>query len=413
VLTQVNDDAPLPTSPDVVTFASSVTGTINLDSPGGMGQNVVRGSVDIEGPGARRLTLDMADLTFRAFYFGNVDGVQAKDSISGLSLDDAVNQVIYDSAAALTLDDDTFENDSRGTVESANGPGSVTVNGCTFADDAGGEGGALTVFTGGSAKIKDSTFVGDSAGSSGGALFFEDASATVIGSTFSGDSAGDPNQGADAAIFDGTLVFEDSVLGGTSAPVYVAGGDGGHMSAVFSLIQDATGITAELNSTDITGKSPDLGPLANNGGETNTELPRVGSPVINAGKAFGLAVDQRGLQRSWKFPGVRDARGGDGTDIGAAELEPYITSLKLSKGKAGAKETIHGSGFDHTTAVYFGKVEAKTFKVVNDNEITVTVPKGKGKVAITLKSAGGLTKSVSGGQFYYVAPPPHRRRRRA
>jgi hypothetical protein len=89
------------------------------------------------------------------------------------------------------------------------------------------------------------------------------------------------------------------------------------------LIQhDTTGLAGlTLNSTDITGKSADLGPLRNNGGSTDTELPSSKSPVINAGKAFGLKADQRGRRRTVNYPGVKKRHGSDGTDIGAVELQ--------------------------------------------------------------------------------------------
>jgi hypothetical protein len=45
--------------------------------------------------------------------------------------------------------------------------------------------------------------------------------------------------------------------------------------------------------------------------------------VVNKGSAFGLTTDQRGLTRPVAFPGVANssAAGGDGSDIGAVELQ--------------------------------------------------------------------------------------------
>jgi hypothetical protein len=64
---------------------------------------------------------------------------------------------------------------------------------------------------------------------------------------------------------------------------------------------------------------PMLGPLQNNGGPTETMAPLADSPVIDAGSAFGLTTDQRGLARPSDFPDLADA--GDGADIGAVELQ--------------------------------------------------------------------------------------------
>ena len=47
----------------------------------------------------------------------------------------------------------------------------------------------------------------------------------------------------------------------------------------------------------IYGVDPLLGPLANNGGPTQTMSPLPGSPAIDAGTNMAVATDQRGLSR--------------------------------------------------------------------------------------------------------------------
>jgi hypothetical protein len=69
---------------------------------------------------------------------------------------------------------------------------------------------------------------------------------------------------------------------------------------------------------------PMLGPLQDNGGPTFTHAPACNSPAIDHGKnlrAFG--ADQRGIGFLRTFDGlmVPNALGGDGTDIGAFELQ--------------------------------------------------------------------------------------------
>ena len=44
--------------------------------------------------------------------------------------------------------------------------------------------------------------------------------------------------------------------------------------------------------------------------------------MIDAGAASGLTSDQRGRPRPLTFSGVQDASGGDGSDIGAVEVQP-------------------------------------------------------------------------------------------
>jgi hypothetical protein len=65
------------------------------------------------------------------------------------------------------------------------------------------------------------------------------------------------------------------------------------------------------------------------------------SPAIDGGKNFGLASDQRGRVRTHDDPGVANAAGGDGTDIGAFEagafpaaLANVSTRVRLGKGES-------------------------------------------------------------------------------
>jgi hypothetical protein len=75
-----------------------------------------------------------------------------------------------------------------------------------------------------------------------------------------------------------------------------------------------TAATDKQNAGD-----PKLGPLANNGGPTQTRLPQTGSPLIDAiptgscqaDGASGITADQRGVSRPQ----------GPGCDIGAVEVE--------------------------------------------------------------------------------------------
>jgi len=72
----------------------------------------------------------------------------------------------------------------------------------------------------------------------------------------------------------------------------------------------------------VTVTDPLLGPLANNGGSTQTHALLTGSPAIDAGNAGGctdnlgvvLKTDQRGFHRPI----------GLHCDIGAVEVGPYV-----------------------------------------------------------------------------------------
>jgi predicted outer membrane repeat protein len=446
-ISQANENASTLTSPNVITFASDVTGTIDLKQP----LPNVEYSLDIKGPGARVLMLDASGLPNpippRIFgetrkddaraasgrdpsvarkgdlaVIGEGYSVLAVDSktplalaVNGLSIDDAsggspFGGAIYADDAELTLTHDSFTNDrSRYTGGAVNTDDSeLTVTGSTFADNyTGYPGGAIYAYDS-LTTIKDSTFVGNTAGDQGGAIWANDA--TIIDSTINGNESGvaadDDDFGAPGGgLWDaGSLTLEDSIAAGNTAagtPDDIAlSSDGDTLSAKFSLIEDATGLTG-LASSDITGKDPKLGVLKNNGGSTDTELPQADSPVINAGKAFGLSTDQRGLARTVEFPNVANAPGSGGTDIGAVELQPYISSIGPRGNQPGQTVKIVGSGFNDATAIYFGKKKAKTFKVVNDTEITVTLPRnGKGRYAVRVVTPEGTSPLHQGGGEY-------------
>jgi hypothetical protein len=64
---------------------------------------------------------------------------------------------------------------------------------------------------------------------------------------------------------------------------------------------------------------PQLGALGDNGGPTQTMAPAATSPAVDAGSAFGLTTDQRGLPRPADLASAANGPG-DLSDIGAVEL---------------------------------------------------------------------------------------------
>ncbi len=75
-------------------------------------------------------------------------------------------------------------------------------------------------------------------------------------------------------------------------------------------------------STDLVDVSPGLNlSLENLGGPTPTHALLETSPAIDRGNSFGSGVDQRGLPRPSDFPAISNKEGGDGSDIGAFELQ--------------------------------------------------------------------------------------------
>lgn len=77
-----------------------------------------------------------------------------------------------------------------------------------------------------------------------------------------------------------------------------------------------------ITTHNIYGQDPKLGPLADLGGPTPTHALRFDSPALDAGSSGDLAKDQRGFTRPIDSPAIANVQGGDGSDIGAYELNP-------------------------------------------------------------------------------------------
>jgi hypothetical protein len=93
----------------------------------------------------------------------------------------------------------------------------------------------------------------------------------------------------------------------------------GLVSGGFNLDEDGSCEFDE--ATDLAGVVAGLEPLADNGGPTPTHALRADSPALDRGNSFGSSTDQRGLPRPSDFASVSNTEGGDGSDIGAFELQ--------------------------------------------------------------------------------------------
>ncbi|MBX3088268.1 MAG: right-handed parallel beta-helix repeat-containing protein [Cryobacterium sp.] len=119
-------------------------------------------------------------------------------------------------------------------------------------------------------------------------------------------------------------LVENSILSGSNYADI--GEEDSTVSINYSLIQSEDGtLTSAIASGigNLTGVSPNLAALANNGGSTLTRLPHDNSPVLEAGDPLfsGLATDQRG-----------QARVVGRLDMGAVELGPILADTGVDFG---------------------------------------------------------------------------------
>lgn len=192
--------------------------------------------------------------------------------------------------------------------------------------------------SGTSLTVANSTFVGNTTGTWGGAMAFSSIGPVAIeGSTITGNKAEAMFEGAGGleAFGPNPPLLVDTIVTGNKSVHTTQKDLKGTWNAAFDLIGDTTGATL-LETTpgsDLIGVDPQLGPLAANGGPTETMALPVSSPAVNKGGG-SLSTDQRGDPRPSIFPGVAlsTAAGANGADIGAYELQAPAPPVTPSSG---------------------------------------------------------------------------------
>jgi parallel beta-helix repeat protein len=431
---------------DRVLFQAGLSGTIDLSS----NQLSISDPVDIQGPGAGTLTVRGTGNN-RVAYVHPGDGQSV--TVSGLTLSgngNTTNGGIFWSGGTASDSNLTISNSVlTGSHSNDNGGaiyvyyGSLQVESSTIsgnsADNAGG--GIYFNDTDSPSAIRNSTISGNvvtDVGSfgDGGALYLDnDAPLSPIlleNSTLSGNSV--PDQGG--AIYDfsndgdpSALTIDSSTIADNSAGAFGGGiyqyygetirntiianntaEDGsdlagptdptpttGRPAAVsFSLIEHL-GSTTPISETgpNIFGQDPQLGPLASNGGATQTQALSATSPAIDHGST-AVGQDQRGSGRPADLDTVANAAGGNGADIGAFEVAPtckgrtatlFSTGSHKLTGTKNADVIVGTSGKDKINA-----------KAGNDLVCALggkdTIKGGKGKD--TLLGGAGKDKLIGG-----------------
>jgi hypothetical protein len=176
----------------------------------------------------------------------------------------------------------------------------------------------------------------------------------------------------------------------------VEGGD--IISDGFDLSSDTScGFTAGGDQQSV---NPDLGLLANNGGPTFTRALSLSSAAVDQGSAAlsgthpALTTDQRGDARPAEQATV-NAAGGDGSDIGAFELQAPTAGYALTVSTTGSS----GQGYVDSSPV---GIDCGTFAPHNDcaNDYT----SGQSVTLAAHASTGSTFAGFSGGGCTGTAP---------
>jgi hypothetical protein len=199
--------------------------------------------------------------------------------------------------------------------------GTATINNSTLSGNSTGGGGSIGGGIGntGTLTINNSTLSGNSAHSIGGGIS-NHGTLTVSNSTLSGNFAG---VGGGINSYGGTATLQNSIVANSSS----GGNCSGTMTSKgYNLSSDGS---CNFNGPgDLNNTGPQLGPLQNNGGPTQTMALPSSSPAVDAGNPNGctdglghlLKTDQRGMRR----PDTEDT---GACDMGAYELQPPPTCI--------------------------------------------------------------------------------------
>jgi hypothetical protein len=317
------------------TIHFGITGTITLTT----GELLVDKSVTISGLGAASLIVD-GNAADRVFHVSS--GVTA--TIAGLTITNGNSQPssgggIYNDHATLALDNCTVSGNYAGWAGGGvhNSSGTLTVTNSTFSGNwanylfgVGSGGGIFNEGYDGNATltVTNSTFSGNYARLIGGGICndgFGSATLTVSNSTFSGNSA---ESGGSGIYNGGSMTIGSTILNAGAWGENIYNYNGTVTSHGYNLSSDNGGVFLTATGDQI-NTDPMLGPLQDNGGPTFTHAPLTGSPAIDAGKNFTAGTtDQRGagFVRMFDDASTANASGGDGTDIGAYEVQPATPS---------------------------------------------------------------------------------------
>src|SRR5258706_3617798 len=150
--------------------------------------------------------------------------------------------------------------------------------------------------------------------------------------------------------------------------------------------------------------------LKDNGGPTFTHALQSGSPAIENGKSFGANVDQRGFARpvdSLSFP---NAIGGDGSDIGAYEVQadilPGCSNLNrivnnTSDGMGGSLRDVIGTVCAGSTITFApnvtGEITLTSGELVINKSLTIN---GPGAKVLSVKRGAG----TAAFRLFNIAP---------
>lgn len=402
---------------------------LTLEPQGGDGiesgdLNVTAGSLTINGAGARKSIVDASAIEDRVFKVGEdvelslsgltVTGGHTSGSGGGIYGAEEGSIIALDGVAVT--DNETFEDSWGGGIYSEDGTLEIvdsTVSGNRDSGDGGGiatEDDELLLLENSTVadnRVDTSLYPSNpSWGAYGGGVEVSTEALVMRNVTISGNEIIDGNGGNQG---DGAGIEVDEDETAEIVNTLIADNTGSQVEEPGQCNKPLLSSGHNLESPEPAGEprcfeeatdliaDPLLGPLADNGGETDTVALGAGSPAIDAGDpAHCPATDQRGYPRP----------AGAGCDIGAYEVEPEppVNPPSQSGGNqtaaSGGTETAAPKPIVATFSVK--KVEA----LPKTGEAALTLDfSAPGRVKVTGKGLKTVSKKVGAGKTTVMLVP--------
>ena len=257
------------------------------------------------------------------------------------------------SSGIVTISNSNISNNNL--VGIVNSYGTLTITNSTISNNIGHRGGGIK--NNGTANVANSLISNNSAGLGGG-IVNDYGALTITNSTISGNEAYDvptlatwgggiANWGSlvlinstitentaeeegDGIFNRGTVMLSNTIIANNSPHGDCYDEYENLTSTGYNLDSDGTCILTQ--STDLPSTDPLLGPLANNGGQTETHALLEGSPAIDTGAVNCTGADGNPLQTDQRGR-PRPVDGNDdgivACDIGAFEVQPAVTFVDI------------------------------------------------------------------------------------
>jgi hypothetical protein len=273
-----------------INFDPGVVGTIDLLSA----LPFLNSDIIIDGPGATTLTVQ------RSFAVSNIFTVFVVNALTTVEIN------------GLTIRNGNGGLDGGGGIYNS---GLLFVIGCVISDNNSLNSNGGGINNAGNLIITDSTIANNSTPVSGGGIFNGINSVTLTNCTVANNSAG---VGGGIMNFIGVLNVNNSTIANNTATQLGGGG----INAAGSLFIRNTIVAKNI------GQFPDIGLISNSLGHNligNTTGSSGADPsqgdIVNVDPLFETGMDGKPLLKNNDDPAIPDAVGGDGTDIGAFEVQ--------------------------------------------------------------------------------------------